>query len=190
VLSPSPHTRPAVCGPVHHPPTPISPHCLVANRHHHLTTVLRVSPWHCPYSSQHIPLPQTPHRTANTWTTNTTRSVTPHRPPTYSLWQGRIYREDDHPSVCLSMIRVCLASFKLTTHLQQRPASAPVVSCRAFGCFLLRSRCLIHLAYASSQSGSNLHNSQSCGAPQAILSPESINRCTHPKPPKSNINSE
>jgi hypothetical protein len=142
VLSPSPHTRPAVCGPV----------CGPSSTHTYISSPSprrQSPPDYCgshpgtahPYSSQHIPLPQTPHRTANTWTTNTTRSVYP-SPSTHLPFVARSYLQGGRSSICMSMIRVCLASFKLTTH-PQRPTSAPVVSCRTFSCFLPPSRCLI-----------------------------------------------
>ena len=128
VLSPSPHNSTGSL--VHHPSsTPISPRELVANRHLTTAGLTLALPIESILLATHPPSTNaTPHCEH---LDNKYHAFCYPSPSMHLLFVARSYLQGRLSSICVSMIRVCLALFKLTTH-PQRPASAPVVSCQIF----------------------------------------------------------
>ena len=128
VLSPSPHNSTGSL--VHHPSsTPISPRELVANRHLTTAGLTLALPIESILLATHPPSTNaTPHCEH---LDNKYHAFCYPSPSMHLLFVARSYLQGRLSSICVSMIRVCLALFKLTTH-PQRPASAPVVSCQTF----------------------------------------------------------
>jgi hypothetical protein len=128
VLSPSPHNSTGSL--VHHPSsTPISPRELVANRHLTTAGLTLALPIESILLATHPPSTNaTPHCEH---LDNKYHAFCYPSPSMHLLFVARSYLQGRLSSICVSMIRVCLALLKLTTH-PQRPASAPVVSCQIF----------------------------------------------------------